>query len=100
MQPIPDVHTILGAIPWVVVDGIALRAYMPERMTLDVDILIHERNSSAAREAFVAAGYIRFNASAGETTPVTAHPLMSTDRRRIRVARHLARRNRVEAGSG
>lgn len=57
VQPIPDVSTILGAIPWVLVGGIALRAYMPERMTLDVDILIHERNSSAAREAFVAAGY-------------------------------------------
>ena len=57
MQPVPDLHAILGAIPWVLVGGIALRAYTPERMTLDVDILIHERDSHATREAFVAAGY-------------------------------------------
>lgn len=57
MQAVPDLRRILGAIPWVLVDGLALRAYMPERMTLDVDILVHERDSSNVRQAFLAAGY-------------------------------------------
>ena len=57
MQPVPNLHAILKAIPWVLVGGIALRAYIPERMTLDVDIRIHERDSNAVHNAFVAAGY-------------------------------------------
>jgi hypothetical protein len=57
MQAIPDLDRILGDLPWVLVGGLALRAYMPERMTLDVDILVHERTSSLVRDAFIAAGY-------------------------------------------
>lgn len=57
MQVIPPLHQLLGATPWVLVGGIALRAYIPERMTLDVDILVHERDSETVRRAFVAAGY-------------------------------------------
>jgi hypothetical protein len=57
MQPVPDLQSILRSIRWVLVGGLALRAYMPERMTLDIDILIHERDTAAARDAFVRAGY-------------------------------------------
>lgn len=57
VQPLPDLRGMLGSIPWVLVGGIALRAYMPERMTLDVDILLHERDAPAARAALVRAGY-------------------------------------------
>ncbi len=57
MQPIPPLGDILGTTPWVLVGGLALRAYIPERMTLDVDILIHERDSEAVRTALIAAGY-------------------------------------------
>ena len=57
MQPVPDLQPILDPIPWVLVGGLALRAYMPERMTLDVDILIHERDTVAAQQALIAAGY-------------------------------------------
>lgn len=56
MQPIPDL-TLMGAIPWVLVRGLALRAYMPERTTQDVDILIHAQDEQAARSAFTQAGY-------------------------------------------
>ncbi|RRR76246.1 MAG: hypothetical protein EI684_03390 [Candidatus Viridilinea halotolerans] len=35
----------------------ALRAYVPERMTLDVDILIHADDEPAAHAAFSVAGY-------------------------------------------
>lgn len=57
MQAVPPLHDILGATRWVLVGGLALRAYIPERMTLDVDILIHERDSERARIAFRDAGY-------------------------------------------
>jgi hypothetical protein len=57
MQPIPDLQSILAPTPWVLVGGLALRAYMPERMTLDIDILIHERDSAPARVALLNAGY-------------------------------------------
>jgi hypothetical protein len=58
MQPVPDFATILGTIPWVLVGGIAIRAYMPERTTLDVDIMIPETDEARARTAFIKAGYI------------------------------------------
>ncbi|NNJ11821.1 hypothetical protein EKD04_015930 [Chloroflexales bacterium ZM16-3] len=35
----------------------ALRAYMPERATLDVDILIHERDAQVAQSIFIESGY-------------------------------------------
>jgi hypothetical protein len=57
MQPIPDLQHILGSVPWVLVDGLALRAYIPERMTLDIDILVHERDAEATRVALLNAGY-------------------------------------------
>lgn len=58
MQPVPDLARVLTPVPWVLVGGLALRAYMPERMTLDVDILIHERDTEATRSAFVREGYV------------------------------------------
>lgn len=57
VQPIPDLAPVLGSLRWALVGGIALRAYAPERMTLDVDIIMHERDARSAREAFVEAGY-------------------------------------------
>lgn len=57
MLPIPDIAGILGSIPWTLVGGLATRAYMPERMTLDVDILIRAQDEGAVRDAFIAAGY-------------------------------------------
>jgi hypothetical protein len=57
VQPVPDLRRILNAVPWVLVGGLALRAYMPERMTLDVDILVHERDDAQVRQALIAAGY-------------------------------------------
>lgn len=57
MQPLPDLLPLLHGVRWVLVGGLALRAYMPERMTLDVDILVHDRDAAAVRAAFEAAGY-------------------------------------------
>ena len=57
VQPVPDLQRILGPTPWVLIGGLALRAYMPERMTLDVDILVHERDALTVRLALLAEGY-------------------------------------------
>lgn len=57
MIPTPDIGAILGTMPWLLVGGLALRAYAPERMTLDVDIMIDEDNEVAAKAAFRGAGY-------------------------------------------
>ncbi|MBD2394968.1 hypothetical protein H6G11_11985 [Cyanobacterium aponinum FACHB-4101] len=45
-NPVTDLKSILKQAPFVVVGGIATRMYMPERMTLDIDILIKAENSS------------------------------------------------------
>ncbi|MGH3088535.1 MAG: hypothetical protein ACRDSJ_14600 [Rubrobacteraceae bacterium] len=57
VQPIPNLSGVLDPLRWALIGGIALRAYAPERMTLDVDIVIHERDAPAARQAFIAANY-------------------------------------------
>lgn len=57
MQQLPNLRDILSGIRWTLIGAMALRAYAPERMTQDVDILIHAHDESAARSAFIAAGY-------------------------------------------
>ena len=57
MQPLPDLQRMLAPAPWVLVGGVALRAYIPERMALDVEILIHERDTETVRIALLNAGY-------------------------------------------
>lgn len=57
VQPIPDIASILGELLWALAGAIALRSYAPERMTLDVDVLIHCRDEWSARQRFLEAGY-------------------------------------------
>jgi len=42
MNPWPDLRPILKGLDWAIVGGVATRAYMPERMTKDLDILVHQ----------------------------------------------------------
>lgn len=52
---VPDLRFL--PVPWVLVGGLAIRAYAPERMTQDVDILIAAEDEAAARSAFELARY-------------------------------------------
>lgn len=52
----PDLRGILEPIQWAVVGGVATRAYMPERATIDLDILIKAEDSKKARELMRSAG--------------------------------------------
>ncbi|MEW5827400.1 MAG: hypothetical protein AB1846_00805, partial [Chloroflexota bacterium] len=57
MNPWPDLRPILKGIQWAIVGGVATRAYMPERMTKDLDILVHERDSEVVTKRLEQAGY-------------------------------------------
>ena len=57
MNPWPDLRPILRGIDWVIVGGVATRAYMPERMTKDMDILVNENDGQAVVAKLEGAGY-------------------------------------------
>ena len=57
MNPWPDLRPVLQGIPWVVVGAVAARAYMPERATKDLDILVRRGDGDKVRERLEAAGY-------------------------------------------
>jgi hypothetical protein len=53
----PDLRDILKGIRWVIIGGVATRAYMPERMTKDMDLLVHRSDSAEVFRRLVDAGY-------------------------------------------
>ncbi len=53
----PDLREILDGIPWVVVGSVATRAYMPERKTMDMDILVHTKDGQEVVARLRDAGY-------------------------------------------
>lgn len=57
MNPWPDLRPILSGIDWAIIGGVATRAYMPERMTKDLDILVHKNDGERVVERFKGAGY-------------------------------------------
>lgn len=57
MNPWPDLRPILQGIPWAVVGAVATRAYMPERATKGLDILVRREDGEGVRERLEAAGY-------------------------------------------
>lgn len=57
MHPWPDLRPILQGIPWVIAGGVATRAYMPERTTQDMDILVRLQDGDEVRARLEAAGY-------------------------------------------
>lgn len=57
MTPWPDLRPVLVGIPWAVVGAVATRAYMPERATKDLDILVHREDGDEVRKRLEAAGY-------------------------------------------
>ncbi|MFN3762390.1 MAG: hypothetical protein ACK4WK_04205 [Anaerolineae bacterium] len=57
MHPWPDLRALLEGIPWVIAGAVATRAYMPERATRDLDILVRRVDGDRVRERLEAAGY-------------------------------------------
>jgi hypothetical protein len=57
-KPVSDLRQIIN-VPYVIVGGVATRLYMPERMTDDLDILIHDSRSAEAYHHLVQQQAIR-----------------------------------------
>lgn len=57
MNPWPDLRPLLSGIQWAIIGGVATRAYMPERMTKDLDIIVHEKDGEDAVNKLREAGY-------------------------------------------
>ena len=57
MHDWPDLRNVLQGIGWVIVGGVATRAYMPERVTKDLDILVRRDDERVVLERFQDAGY-------------------------------------------
>ena len=57
MNPWPDLRLILQGIDWAIVGGVATRAYMPERMTKDLDIVVHHSDGETVIKRLEEAGY-------------------------------------------
>jgi len=53
----PDLRPILQGIDWVLIGDVATRAYMPERATKDMDILVHHTDGDEVIHRLKAAGY-------------------------------------------
>jgi hypothetical protein len=47
VHPWPDLRHLLQGLDWVIVGGVATRAYMPERMTQDLDLLVRAGDGPA-----------------------------------------------------
>jgi hypothetical protein len=57
LNPWPDLRPFLEGIEWAIVGGVATRAYMPERMTKDLDIVVHHADGETVIKRLEAAGY-------------------------------------------
>jgi hypothetical protein len=57
MNPWPDLRGVLKDMPWVIVGGVATRAYMPERATQALDVLVRREDEKAVLDRLRASGY-------------------------------------------
>ena len=56
MQQFPDLRDVLQGIDWVVIGAVAARAYMPERATQDLNILVRTADEERVTARLEAAG--------------------------------------------
>ncbi len=55
----PDLSEILAGLPWAVVGAVATRAYMPERATQDLDVLVIASDAREIRTRLERAGFAK-----------------------------------------
>lgn len=53
----PDLRELLRGIDWLLIGGVATRAYMPERMTKDMDVLVHHADGEEVIARLQRAGF-------------------------------------------
>ena len=74
MQEWPDLRAVLTNARWAVAGGVATRAFMPERMTQDLDIVVHPDDLEPVVALLAAAGFV-----VGEALAVPGRTLRSPD---------------------
>lgn len=57
MTPWPDLRATLSGIPWVIVGGAATRAFMAERVTKDLGVLVRSEDGLEALDRLTEAGF-------------------------------------------
>lgn len=57
MNSWPDLREVLKGIDWAIRGGVATRAYMPERMTKDLDILVSRADGQTVLQRLQEAGF-------------------------------------------
>jgi len=57
MQPWPDLRAHLSELPWAVVGGVATRAYMQERITQDLEVIVRKLDGAEALARLAAAEF-------------------------------------------
>lgn len=65
MKRWPDLSGVLAGIPWAVVGAVGSRAYMPERATADLDVMVAWQDAAEVHRRLVGAGF-----SAGPTLAI------------------------------
>jgi len=58
LNPWPDLRPVLEGMDWLIIGGVATRAYMPERLTKDIDILVRQADGPAVIDRLQKAGFI------------------------------------------
>ena len=53
----PDLRSILAGLAWAVVGGVATRLYMPERLTLDLDVAVTAADAEEVRRRLGEGGF-------------------------------------------
>lgn len=59
MQAFPDLRIILAGVDWLAVGAVAARAYMPERATQDLDILVRAADAEKVESRLLSAGFMK-----------------------------------------
>lgn len=57
LNPWPDLREILKGISWVIIGSVATRAYMAERVTKDMDVLVHHTDGDEVMGRLQKAGF-------------------------------------------
>ena len=60
----PDLRALLSGLRWAIVGGVATRAYMPERSTMDLNILVHPDDANEVWQRLRAANWTYMSALA------------------------------------
>lgn len=70
----PDLREILHGLDWVIVGGVATRAYMPEQVTSDLDILVRPSDEDAVLARLMMASYKRRESLIGRKHTLVSAP--------------------------